>query len=939
MNQGGERPDPDALLSLVQQQQARARRGRLKIWLGAAPGVGKTFAMLTAARRRRLQGLEVVVGWLDTHGRAETAALLQGLECQPRRQVPYEGRVLEEFDVEAVLQRRPALVLVDELAHSNVPGARFGKRWQDVEALCAAGIDVETTLNVQHIESLVDLVQQVTGVRVRETVPDGVVDGADEVVMVDLAPDALLERLRQGKVYRAAVADQALDGFFRKSNLTALREMALRRTASWVDSQLQSLRHEQGVQRIWGTADRVLVAVGPSPLSARLVRAAHRTAVGLRAELFAVYVETPHRELSPLQRARVTEHLRLAESLGARTASISGEHAAATIIGFAKEHDIARIVVGKSGRPRWQEALFGSLTTELIRDSGEIDVHVVRGPDEPVVDERTALVAPDEGPDEADAAPDGAPARTTRRWSAVDLAWMLGLSAVSIGAAELIYAPGDLATEAMVLILGIVLISLRCPRSLALVAVFVNAGAFNFLFTEPRFSFAIADPGYVVAFCVMLVLGVLLTTLMQRIRDGTASAQQREHEVAALYSLVRELADASTEAAVAQTLVRHLRDVVGGELVLLAPQGGVIADPGCVVASHGVPDWVGPAEFGLARWCFDQGRAAGAGTDHLPGSKALFLPMSGQRGRKGVLGCRARSAAVVLEPRRRALVATSLEQAALALERLQSRDTQLRDREAAETERLRSTLLASVSHDLRTPLASITGAASSLLDDGAELAVGARRELLTGILQESRRLNDLIANLLFATRLDAGMVTLRREWTSLEEVVGAAVRRARPQLGMRPLQVVVAPGLPLVEADAVLLEQAVFLLLDNAAQHTPTAAPVRVVAFGDDLHVGIEVEDGGPGVAPELRARLFTRFERGARSGGMGLGLAIGAAIAKAHGGALELRPDHGAGAVFRLSLPRPRHQPTPPHDDRDDPDETQDGGGDGGEAQPRRAP
>ena len=466
MNQVGERPDPDELLREVQQQQARARRGRLKIWLGAAPGVGKTFAMLTAARRRRLQGLEVLVGWLDTHGRAETAALLQGLECQPPRQVPYEGRVLEEFDLEAVLQRRPVLVLVDELAHSNVPGARYPKRWQDVEALCAAGIDVETTLNVQHIESLVDLVQQVTGVRVRETVPDGVVDGAHEVVLVDLAPDALLERLRQGKVYRPAVADQALDGYFRKSNLAALREMALRRTASWVDSQLQSLRREQGVQRIWGTAERVLVAVGPSPLSARLVRAAHRTAVGLRAELFAVYVETPHRELSPLQRDRVTEHLRLAESLGARTASISGEDAAAAIIGFARDHDIARIVVGKSGRPRWQEALFGSLTTELIRGSGDIDVHVVRGPDEPVVDDRTAVVAPGEAPDGSLGEPAGVPARVPRRWSTLDLAWMLGLLAASIGVAGWIYAPGDLATEAMVLILGIVLISLRCPRSL-----------------------------------------------------------------------------------------------------------------------------------------------------------------------------------------------------------------------------------------------------------------------------------------------------------------------------------------------------------------------------------------------------------------------------------------------------------------------------------------
>lgn len=893
-----DRPDPDALLARLKSAEAKSRRGRLKVWLGAAPGVGKTFAMLTSARRRFAQGIETVVGCVETHGRADTAALLAGLEVLPRRDVAYRGTTLHEFDLDAALRRRPALLLVDELAHTNAPGSRFGKRWEDVACLLEAGIDVETTLNVQHVESLVDVVAQVTGVQVRETVPDRVLDEADEVVLVDLPPDALLERLRAGKVYVPDVVRVAEDRFFKKGNLAALRELALRRTAQWVDAHLQTWRREQGVQRTWGAGERILVAVGPSPFSARLVRAAHRTARGLHAELLAVYVETPAMALSPQQQERVTENLRLAESLGARTATLQADDPAAAIIAYAREHDVARIVVGKSGRTRLHELLFGSFPMDVIRNSGDIDVHVVRS-------------AGDDGGPPALASIRPEPERRRVPWARLGEAALIMGGAV--GTAALAYAPGDLSTEAMVLLLGVVFVALRCGRGPSFAAAVIGAAAFNFFFTEPRYTFEIADPSYVVAFAGMLAVGLLVATLVGRAREQAGNARQREHESSALTSLVRELGDAASEQAVAGVLVAHLRDVVRGEFAVLLPRDGGFPDAGCIAASHGVPDWIDAAELGVARWCLDRGQPAGAETSHLPGSAGSYLPMVGARDRVGVIAVRGAAAATVMAPKRRHLVTTFVEQAATAIERLHLRQQQLRDQRLAETERLRSTLLASVSHDLRTPLASITGAASTLLDTGAGLAAAERRDLLAGILDESRRLAELIANLVFATRLEAGEVALRREWTSIEEVVGAALRRVRPQMGARPVGLAVDADLPLVLADPVLLEQAVYLLLDNAARHTPPATAVAVRAFANPSAVIVEIADEGPGVAAADRERIFERFVRGERSTGAGLGLAICAAIGTAHGGRVSLLPGRERGAVFQLQVPRPEDQPRLP--------------------------
>lgn len=889
------RPDPDQLLARVQQDESRSRRGRLKVLFGACPGVGKTFAMLAAAQRLAAQGVDVVVGIVEAHGRSDTVALLQGLEVLPRRSVDYRGTQLSEFDLDAALARRPAILLVDELAHTNAPGSRFEKRWQDVRALLDAQIDVHTTMNVQHVESLNDVVARITGVVVRETVPDAVLDEADEVEVVDLAPDVLLERLRAGKVYVPEAALAAASAFFRKEHLAALRELALRKTAQLVDQRRREERKGTGGRRMRSTFERVLVCVGPSPFSARLVRAAHRMAAVVRGELFAVHVtRAGSRPLSPQDRERVLQNLRIAESLGARTASIEGEDAARAIVGFAESHEISRVVVGKSGRSRLRELLSGSFTMDVIRHSRELDVYVIHGDAEA----ETPAAAVDASPRAV---------ATAGGWR--QSAWALVASALTVVFAWLLYDPPDLSVEALVLTLGVVVVARRCGRWHSAASALVMALAFNFLFVEPRFTFAIAEPSYLLAFGVMLVVGVSLSSLVAAVRERGDAARDREAEVTALHSLSRELADAQTHEDIGRITISHLRDVVVADMAMFVVGPGRAVDLAGVVAAHGGTDWLGPAEIAVARWSWEHGVPAGLGTGNLSGTPALFLPLRSARGKEGVLGLRPKPGQAPWGPKQRLLVDTFTEQAARACERLGLAEERQRVGREAEAERMRSTLLASVSHDLRTPLATITGASSSLLDEGTQ-DPRVRHELLLGIHTEAQRLNELIGNLVFATRLEAGKIALRFEWTSLEEVVGAALHRLRDALADRPVQVDVAAGLPLLQADPALLEQAVYLLLENATRHTPPGTPVRVRAFVLGSEAAIEVADDGPGIAEADRQRVFQRFVRGPRSAGMGLGLPICEAILKAHGGGAVLMPTTGRGAVFQLRLPLPTAPP-----------------------------
>jgi len=880
----GERPDPDLLLARVKDEEARARRGKLKVFFGASAGVGKTYTMLEAAREAKADGKDVVVAYVETHGRAETDALLDGLEQLSVLRVPYHGTTLREMDLDAVLGRRPAIAIVDELAHTNAPGSRHAKRWQDVMELLDAGIDVYTTMNVQHVESLTDVVAKVTGVVVRETVPDSVLEQADEVELIDLPPDDLLERFREGKVYVPAQADEAMRSFFRKGNLIALREMALRRTAERVDAQMRSYMREHAIGRTWPVAERLLVCVGPSPSSGRLVRASKRMADGLEAEWIAAYVETPaHARLTQDARDRVIQALRLAEQLGATTVTTGGARMSDEILALARERNVTKIVVGKPARRLWQRILLGSIVDALVEGSGEIDVYVISTEREEV--------AP-------------APAirgRPTPDWHSYAGAALV--VAVATGVAAVMAERFALANLIMVYLLGVLIVATRFSRGPSVLASLLSVAAFDFFFVPPRFTFAVADTQYLVTFAVMLLAAFVISGLATGIRAQAESARNRERRTAALYAMSRDLSGATAVADVLTASGRHIADVFATEVAFLLPAAdGTLAVQSGAAASY-EPD---ASDRAVARWVFEHRQAAGLGTTTLPGARGLYLALLSSRGALGVLGVRPADRHAFDSPDALHQLETFANQTALALERTQLAGEAQRAELHAESERLRNALLSSVSHDLRTPLATITGAASTLLEQGDRIDEPTRRKLLESVRDEGERLNRLVQNLLEMTRLESGALALRHEWHSMEEVVGAALRRCRAALGTRRITVEMPPDLPLVEMDDVLVEQVLINLLDNVAKYTPAGTPITVRVTGDGQRVTVEVADRGPGLAPGDEERIFDKFYRSGAvpARGAGLGLAIARGIVEAHGGRIWAHAVPEGGAAFFFTLP-----------------------------------
>lgn len=916
------RPDPAELLTRAKREEARTGRGRLKVFFGAAPGVGKTYAMLAAAQRLGRDGIDIVIGLVETHSRTETEQMLLGLDILPRRPVEYRGQdgaatpvTLHEFDLDAALARKPEIVVLDELAHTNAPGSRFVKRWQDVQELLKAGISVYTTLNVQHIESLNDVVAQITGVQVRETVPDSVVDDADEVELVDLPPEVLLDRLKAGRVYvpesiRAVAGSEV--GFFRRGNLTALRELALRRTAEWVDRQMQEYKRGDGIRAIWPAAERVLVAVSPSPSSGKIVRAAKRMAAGLHADLLAVYVETPRTaRLSQADLDRVMQTLRLAESLGAETLTISGPNAAMELINIARLRNVSKIVVGKTGQSRFREAVFGSFVNNLIRLSGDIDVYVIRGDSDLRPTESGWLEQ-----------------KLARRWHRAGLL-QYSLSLVIVTACTLfgllVFRKLDLTNIAMLYLAGVMISAVWLGRGPAVLAAILGVAAFDFFFVAPQLTFAVSDVQYLLTFAVMLAVGLLIANLTTRLKGMADIARDRERRTSLLYAMSRELAAARDRREVATVAARHLHDTFDCDVAVLAPRsanqsGGVATGLECI-ASAGSPDWIdeeGGRERGVARWAFDHGKPAGIGTQALPGSAGRYHPLSSSQGKIGVLALRPNHLETLATTPQQLLLDTFVNQIALALERVSLIEGQQAARIEAEAERLRSALLSSVSHDLRTPLATIAGAATALQSETA-LDNQTRSELTDSIVVEAERLNDLIANLMFATRLEAGGVELRREWTSVEEIVGAGLSRHRDSLRLRPFQTRIPADLPLFRVDNAMLPQVIHNLIDNALRYTPPDAAISVAAWTTDSNIVISVADQGVGLTDDERSRVFLRFYRGRASrptgtaSGIGLGLTICEGIVKAHGGRIwaEDNPPHGVSFLF--SLPIERNQPDVP--------------------------
>ena len=856
------RPDPDELLARVQQAEARAHTGRLKIFFGAAPGVGKTFAMLRAARARAAAGTDVLIGVVETHGRAETQGLLDGIEELPRRPIEYRGATLPEFDLDQALTRRPGLILVDELAHTNAPGSRHAKRWQDVEELLTAGIDVDTTLNVQHIESLNDVVAQITGVVVRETVPDAILARADEIELVDISPEVLIQRLKEGKVYLPATAERALDQFFRKGNLLALRELALRRTAERVDAQVRDYRHDRGILEPWPAADRILVCVGPDASGTPLVRAARRMAEPLGTEWFAVTVEPTGREPSPL----AADALRLAESLGGTAVRLVGASVADEVLAWAAEHNITRLVVGRPVRRGWWERFRGSLAETLVVRNPGIEVSVITG-------------TPD------DRAPAGA--RRTRGAAPSSYGLALGVIVVATGLGLVLRNILSTADIAMLYLLGVVVIGSRSRTRPAVAGAFLSIALFDFIFVPPYYTFAVSDTSYILTFAMMLGIGITVARLTGRIREDADRLRQRERETAAAYALSRDISQAADVAGIEAATRKHLEWAVAGAIDIFLPgQAGHL-----------------PESDPVAAWVFDNGKPAGPGTDTLPRQDGLYLPLATTGRPLGVVRITRPDAAQLMDPVHRPLVEALVAQAALGLERVMLGARNESSRIEVEAERLRTSLLSSLSHDLRTPLASIEGAASGLLD-GTTRPAEVRDELARTILDESRRMNRLVGNLLEMVRVQSGSLAVQKEWQPLEEVIGIALLRLDDRLADFKVTVDLPATLPLVPMDGLLIEQVLINLVENAIKYAAEGQSIEISAEARDESVVVSVADRGPGIPAEELEPIFEKFHRIGASGGIGLGLAICRGIIQAHGGRIWAEQRAGGGAVFRFALP-----------------------------------
>ncbi|MGA3121342.1 MAG: sensor histidine kinase KdpD [Polyangiaceae bacterium] len=880
------RPDPDALLARVREDEAQSARGKLTIFFGSAPGVGKTYTMLEAARiEAEDQKRDVAVGIAETHGRYDTGSLLIGLELLSRRVIEHRGIKLEEFDLDGALRRRPQLLLVDELAHTNAPSCRHVKRWQDVEELLEAGIDVFTTLNVQHLESLNDVVAQITGVFVRETVPDAVFDKAYEVRVVDLPVDQLLERLAEGKVYVTHQASRAVDNFFKEGNLIALRELALRRTAERVEAKMRGYKAAHGIEETWHTGERVLVCVSASPHSAHLVRAARRMATSLHAELVAVYVETAASiRMSPADRDRLAQTMRLVESLGGEPVTLRGEDAAVETVRYARKRNVTKIVVGKPTHPRWRDLIKQSFLDDLVRQSREIDVYVISG------FLGAKLPAP--------------PDKVVR--GVFDLPGYSAGVAVVITCALVawgLFGRSQIADVVMTFLLGVVVVSMRFGYGASLLAAVLSVLAFDFFFVPPYMSFAVTDLSHIVTFGVMFFVAIVISGLTKRIRDQADSARRGERRTASLYAVSRELGVATSREMLLEIAARHVREVFGAKVALLLPGHDqpleiVLADEGTLGE--------GDNDRGVADWVWTHQKPAGSGTDTLPLARGLFVPLHGSRGRVGVLALFAAADSRLDDPDERQLLATIAGLVGSAVERTQLAEEARRAALKIETEQLRNALLSSVSHDLRTPLGVVTGATSALLEPGAPTDEATRRELLRTAHEEALRLNRLVANLLDMTRLEAGALKVHKEAQPLEEVVGAALNRMEDRLRGREVRTDLPADLPLVPLDPVFIEQVLINLLENATKYTPAASPLEIAARVAGSEVTVTVNDRGSGVPKADVERVFDKFYRAkqAEGGGVGLGLTICRGIIAAHGGRMWVEDRPGGGASFRFTLP-----------------------------------
>jgi two-component system sensor histidine kinase KdpD len=876
--------NPDLFLNRWREAESKMVKGRLKIFFGAIAGVGKTYSMLEAAQKIKQAGTDVIVGYVETHGRQETAALLEGLEILPLKKSDYRGVELQEFDIDKALARKPELILVDELAHTNISGSRHSKRWQDVQELLEAGISVFTTLNVQHIESLQDIVSQITGITMHERVPDSLLETAFEIELVDLPPDELIQRLKEGKVYIPEQAKKAIDNFFKKGNLIALRELSLRYTAEHVDAQMQEYRQANQIKDVWPATEKILVCISPSPLSFRIVRAAKRMAWSLHAQWIAAYVETSETLRHPrADKDRVVQTLRLAEQLGAQTLELTGDDISEEIIKYAKQYNVSKIIVGKPTLPRWREIIFGSIVDDIIRKSGAIDVYVITG-------ERSEL-----------GVLGSRRLRPTSKWDLYISATVLVI--IATGIASLMHPYFELSNVVMIYILGIVIASTKYGRGPSILASILSVGAFDFFFVPPFYTFAVADTQYLITFAVMLTIALVISTLTVRTRQQAEAARLREARTATLYSMSRELATCLDMNDIVEIGIKHIGEIFNCQVSIMLPDENKklkIARVSETKHAFTEPDQ------GVAIWVFHNGQLAGLGTNTLPGNNALYIPLVASNRAIGVLAVRPTKSDHFSSPEQLHLLETFANQIALAWERANLSKENESTRLEIYTEQLRNSLLSSVSHDLRTPLATISGAASSIIEGTEKLDIDSCKEMAKEIYSESARLNRLVSNLLDMTQVQSGNLTVNKDWHPIDEIIGVALNCIDEKLSNRKINTHIARELPLIAIDATLIQQVLVNLFENAIKYTPAESPIDISASILDHFLLIEVADRGPGIDPANQEKIFQKFFQADRtkSTGVGLGLAICNGVIEAHGGKIWVENRIDGGASFKFTLP-----------------------------------
>ena len=884
------RPDPDALLASFQREEQRARRGSLNIFFGMCPGVGKTYAMLRAAQQELKDGTDLLVGIVETHGRVETETLLAGLPVVPRKQIDYRGIKVTEMDLDALLARqpRPRLVLVDEFAHTNAEGSRHPKRYQDVVELLDAGIDVFTTLNVQHIESRADAVRQITGATVHETVPDSVFELADQIELIDLTPEALRERLSEGKVYLANRARAAAaDGFFKDTHLTALRELALRFVAERVEKRLRELRATSPLKTVWRSGERLLVAVGPSPSSLQLVRWTRRMAAAQGASWIAVSVESS-RALLPEDQRRREQNLALASELGAEIVVTHDENIAAALVRVALQNNATQIVVGQSRNPSWLDLIRGgNLVDRLLRISGSIDIYVV--PSERLAEKPGLRI-------------DWQAAAHSPAREYYDVLTTIG---VLTAASWFIVPYTGYLSVGLLYLLAVIVLSLRVGRWPVLVAGVLSALTWNFLFIPPLFTFVISKFEDGMMFATYFVVALVSGQLTGRFRAQARHERRREERATALFHLTQALSAARTLDDAVFAALRQADEIFGAKTALL------IADNDTLTAHFAGSFTITEKERGVAEWAWRNRKKAGRFTDTLPSSQGFYLPLVRDDLTHGVLVISVPSDAL-LTLAQRELAESFASQLALVLEREQLRAVGEHEKLLAESDKLHRALLDGVSHELKTPLAVIGAAAETFATADAPT----RENLVHEIRTATRRLNRLVTNLLDQTRLESGVLKPRLDWCDAHDLVNAALAGVIEALADHPLETAVPADMPLFRADSALMEQIIANLLLNASLHTPSGTPIFLAAGVDTARARVffTVADRGPGLPAAMRERLFQKFQRGdaARAGGLGLGLSIIRGFVSAQGGEVVAGENPGGGAVFTVYLPFAPHANVP---------------------------